>query len=100
LGAGDRSVSIRQCGRGDLFSNALPISWINFAAFCQYSFNPISAKEFGLALPLRLTSYACAAGVFGLPNDATNARAYDRIQPTVAIAPIGKSQNKRMRNNP
>jgi hypothetical protein len=75
--------------RGDLLSNAVKIAWINFAALCQYLFNPRSAKGICLALRLRWKSYACAAGVFELPNDATNARAYRRIHPGVEVASIG-----------
>jgi hypothetical protein len=92
LGDGDRSVSIRQYGRGDLLSNALQTSRINFAAFCQYLFNPSSAKGLGLALPLRWKSCACAAGVFELPNEAANARACGETHPRAEFETDRKSQ--------
>jgi hypothetical protein len=85
--------------RGELLSNARQISWINFAAFCQYLFNPHSAKGTRMALPLRWKSCACAAGVFELPSDATNARAYGRTHPRVAVASIG-IRKQALANNP
>jgi hypothetical protein len=85
--------------RGNILSNARQISWINFAALCQYLFNPCSAMGIRLALRLCCSSYACAAGGFELPNDATNARACGKMHPGVELARTGIRKTARA-NNP